>query len=428
MQNKINIIFESMERDATLAETYEGNRVIDQQRREFYKATSKPMCLNESVEGEEPKSHRILALIERTIERWVNSNIASSTIQHVEITELDVATGTFKLNCRIDGVLYTNDLAGGQIRKCDTLELNSKCKMKLSSYFAKYFQPFLEGLNGDGTAYRQYYTQSDIVSSTQSVLKSFANERSQHDTAKKVWIYFTSVDIPYHYNELKHAESLSSCMSHAASDFGNKYGDDFVHPLEGYHYAPDFRLGLVSYHDPESIRTCTDYPFVGRVMVFTNRLGSPVAYSRFYGNENVEPLVRSAFATVAKPIDRQFYAVKADTIESGSSHSVAEYIYDYSDRVQGFLVAPYIDSWCNAFKPVDETTFKREDGREVMLMQTCRCVSDMSEDDFDSYSEYKDAWNLEIYYDTGIVQQTKVDGFGTYTLEGGEWVCGEQEW
>ena len=140
------------------------------------------------------------------------------------------------------------------------------------------------------------------------------------------------------------------------------------------------------------------------------------------------PRIRSVFTHVEKPIGKQFYAVKVTSNEGDNEHDVVEYIRDNADRVEGFLVAPFIDMLSNAFFPVDEVTFKREDGREVMLMEVCESIDDKDSDDFDSYSEYKSAWNLRIYYETGIVHQQKAYGIGTYTLERGDWVCGEQEW
>lgn len=77
---------------------------------------------------------------------------------------------------------------------------------------------------------------------------------------------------------------------------------------------------------------------------------------------------------------------------------------------------------------MNEATVKREDGREVMLMEVCESIEDEDEDNYDDYESYKSAWNLQIYYGTGIVHQQKADGIGTYTLERGNWVFGGQGW
>lgn len=430
MQEKINNIFESMARDAKLAETYGGNLVTDQIRRSFYKAVSKPMCLMSTQEMDERQRNRqVEELVDETIRKWFGSTMASSRIDYITVGDIDLTNNTFKLSCDINCVLWVRDKETGRdIKQTKHLRIDSKRKMKLSAYLDKYFQATLLELNGDGSAYRQYYTQAEIVSKTQEVLKQYSASLSGYDPSKCAWVYFTTTDVPYHYESLYRKQRLSSCMSHSVGFYGNKLGDKDVHPLEGYHYAPDFRLGLVSYHDPESIKTCTEYPFVGRVIVFTNRIDSPIAYSRFYGDENVAPKIHSAFTNVEKPIGKQFYAVKVTSNEGHNDHDVVEYIRDNADRVEGFLVAPFIDKWSNAFFPVDEVTIKREDGREVMLMEVCESIDDKDEDDFDDYSEYKSTWNLQIYYETGIVHQQKADGVGTYTLERGDWVCGEQEW
>ena len=63
MQEKINNIFESMARDANLAETYEGNLVIDQTRRSFYKAVSTPICLDNLQSIDEQKGNSNIYLI-----------------------------------------------------------------------------------------------------------------------------------------------------------------------------------------------------------------------------------------------------------------------------------------------------------------------------------------------------------------------------
>lgn len=431
MHEKINNIFESMARDANLAETYGGNLVIDQIRRSFYKAVSTPICLDDVQSMDEQKRQRhVHGMIQNTIRSWFESNMASSTIDYIAVSDLDLTNNTFKLSCSIKCVLWVRSHNYHSIKKTKSLVIASKRKMKLSSYFDKYFQPALLELNGDNSEYIQAYNRDEIIASTQRGLKQYATSVSETDPNHRTWVYFTTTDVPYHYQSLRIRSTLSSCMSYGAGKFGNKMGDDFVHPLEGYHYAPDFRLGLVSYQDPESIKTCTKYPFVGRVIVFSNAIDNPIAFSRYYGDENVLPKIRTMFTHVEKPNGKQFYAVKAthsDNNESG--HDVLGYIRRHvGEKVDGFLVAPFIDSGSNSFIPVNEATVKREDGREVMLMVVCESIDKMDEHDFEDYESYESAWNLQIYYDTGIVQQQKADGIGTYTLERGKWVCGEQEW
>ena len=431
MQEKINNIFESMARDANLAETYEGNLVIDQIRRSFYKAVSTPICLDNLQSMDEQKRQQYEHdMIQNTIRSWFDNNMASSTIDYITVSDLDLTNNTFKLSCSIQYVLRVRSHNHKFIKKTKSLVIAYKRKMKLSYYFDKYFQPALLELNGDNSEYIQVYTRDEIIASTQRSLKQYAASVLETDPNKRAWVYFTTTDVPYHYQSLRNHSKLSSCMSYGADKFGSTMSDDFVHPLEGYHYAPDFRLGLVSYHDPESIKTCTKYPFVGRVIVFSNDIDNPIAFSRYYGDENVLPKIRMMFTHVEKPVGKQFYAVKAthsDNDESG--HAVVSYIRrQVGKNVEGFLVAPFIDSWSNSFFPVNEATVKREDGREVMLMEVCESIDNKDEDDFENYESYKSAWNLQIFYETGIVHQQKADGIGTYTLERGNWVCGEQEW
>ena len=424
MQEKINNIFESMARDANLAETYEGNLIIDQIRRSFYKAVSTPICLdNQQSMDEQQRQRHVHDMIQNTIRSWFNSNMASSDIDHIAVSDINITNNTFKLSCSIKCVLWVRSHDYTYIQKTKLLVIASKRKMKLSYYFDKYFQPTLFELNGDNSEYIQMYTRDEIIASTQHSLKQYAALES--DPKKRVWVYFTATDVPYHYQSLRIHSKLSSCMSYGAEKYGSKMGEDFVHPLEGYHYAPDFRLGLVSYHDPESIKTCTKYPFVGRVIVFSHDVDNPIAFSRYYGAEKVLPKIRMMFTHVEKPIGKQFYAVKVTQNDNDYNHDVLKYIQDNADRVEGFLVAPFIDTWSNAFFPVDEVTIKREDGREVMLMEVCKSIDDMDEDDF---GEYIRVWNHQIHHDTGVVNQQTAYGTGTYTLERGNWVCGEQEW
>ena len=431
MQEKINNIFESMARDANLAETYEGNLVIDQIRRSFYKAVSTPICLDNSQCMDEQKRQRhVHDMIQNAIRGWFDSNMACSTIDYIAVSDLDLTNNTFKLSCSIQCVLWVLSHNRKSIKKTKSLVIASKRKMKLSYYFDKYFQPALLELNGDNSEYRQVYTRDEIIASTQHSLKQYAASVLETDPNKRAWVYFTTTDVPYHYQSLHSHSKLSSCMSYGADKFGSKMGDDFVHPLEGYHYAPDFRLGLVSYHDPESIKTCTEYPFVGRVIVFSNDIDNPIAFSRYYGDENVLPKIRMMFTQVEKPIGKRFYAVKATRSDyEDSRHKVMSYIRrQVGKKVEGFLVAPFIDSWSNSFFPVNEATVKREDGREVMLMEVCESIDNKDQDDFENFESYKSAWNLRIYYETGIVHQQNACGISTYTLERGNWVCGEQEW
>lgn len=431
MQEKINNIFESMARDANLAETYEGNLVIDQIRRSFYKAVSTPICLDnlQSIDEQKRQQHAHDS-IQNTIRGWFVHNMASSTIDYITVSDLDLTNNTFKLSCSIQCVLWVRSRNNKSIKKMKSLVIAFKRKMKLSYYFDKYFQPALLELNGDNSEYIQTYTRDEIIASTQHSLKHYAASVLETDHNKRAWVYFTTTDVPYHYQSLRSHSNLSSCMAYGADTFGSKMGDDFVHPLEGYHYAPDFRLGLVSYHDPESIKTCTKYPFVGRVIVFSNSIDKPIAFSRYYGDENVLPKISMRFPRVEKPIGKLFYAVKATHSDNnGSRHEVVSYIRSQVGKtVEGFLVAPFIDSWSNSFYPVNEATVKREDGREVMLMEVCESIEDEDEDNYDDYESYKSAWNLQIYYETGIVHQQKADGFSTYTLERGNWVFGGQLW
>ena len=131
-----------------------GNLVIDQTRRSFYKAVSTPICLDnlQSIDEQKRQLHAHDS-IQNTIRGWLSHNMASSIIEYITVSDLDLTNNSFKLSCSIKCVLWVRSHDHHPIKKMKSLVIAFKRKMKLSYYFDKYFQPALLELNGDNSEY-----------------------------------------------------------------------------------------------------------------------------------------------------------------------------------------------------------------------------------------------------------------------------------
>lgn len=218
----------------------------------------------------------------------------------------------------------------------------------------------------------------------------------------KYYMYFADRNYAGHYGVMHETQNLRSCMSYEARHFGNVDADgDYIHPLDGYTGAPDFRLGLVSKYSPEEILNAEEYPFIARTVVSYQLIDNEVelSYGKIYGDETSFPSVRSSLLN-ENPVGRQFYATVArgitiNTVENNSSTvRLFSWWYDCGENIQGHFVAPYIDTYNNFFELDPCILTNPITDREVVLCT----VLDKNEDDYDSYG-------YGIYHGTGIVDR-----------------------
>lgn len=221
----------------------------------------------------------------------------------------------------------------------------------------------------------------------------------------KYYMYFTDRNYAEHYGVLRETQDLNSCMSYEAKRFGNvDVEGDYIHPLDGYTGAPDFRLGLVSKYSPDEILNVEEYPFIARTVVSYQLIDNEVelSYGKIYGDESTFPSVRSSLLN-QNPVGRQFYATVArgityDTVANDNSTvRLFSRWYDERDNILGHFVAPYIDTFNNFFN-LDPCILRNPiTNREVVL---CTVL----EKDEDEYS-----FGYGIYHGTGIVDRIRSD-------------------
>jgi len=247
-------------------------------------------------------------------------------------------------------------------------------------------------------------------------MKLLANEIKA--STGNLWMYFTDNNYYEHYSALSDTQNLHSCMAYPPSHYGSQINGKYIHSLQGYDYAPDFRLGLVSTYNPDEINDAKEYPFVARVVVsYTDSSTPKLSYGKSYGNEKAMTMIRNCLV-IYKPIDRIFYAIKANDLDSNLSNgdecdfNLQEYYndghteYDGTDYYQedndilGHFVAPFIDPWANLFDHGGKVYRHPITGLEVI---NCMVIDGES-----WYDEYEDRTTYPegycIYHGTGIVR------------------------
>lgn len=239
-----------------------------------------------------------------------------------------------------------------------------------------------------------------------------------------MWMYFTDNNYYEHYKALSDTQSLHSCMAYTPEHYGSLINGNYIHPLQGYDYAPDFRLGLVSAYSPSEIDDATEYPFIARVVVSYSDHSTPkLMYGKSYGNEKACNLIRNCLYN-GRPTGRIFYAIKAnyfsedarnpdecdynlrDYYNEGRTDNDGKVYHQEDDDILGHFVAPYIDPWANLFDHGGQVKCHPITGLEVI---NCMVI-----DDDDWYDEDEDRTvyveGYSIYHGTGIVRPRADDG------------------
>lgn len=247
-------------------------------------------------------------------------------------------------------------------------------------------------------------------------VKLMANEIKANTGS--LWMYFTDNNYYEHYKALSDTQNLHSCMTYRPEYYGSQINGKYIHPLQGYDYAPDFRLGLVSTYSPDEINDVTKYPFITRAVVsYSNHSTPKLMYGKSYGNEKACTLIRNCLYN-GRPTDRIFYAIKANHLDDnlknadGCDFNLRDYYNDgrtdnddkwynkEDDDILGHFVAPFIDPWANLFDHGGKVKRHPITGLEVI---NCMVIdNDEWYDEDEDRTVYNEGYC--IYHGTGIVR------------------------
>ena len=257
-------------------------------------------------------------------------------------------------------------------------------------------------------------------------VKLMANEIKANTGS--LWMYFTDNNYYEHYKALSDTQNLHSCMAYRPEYYGSQINGKYIHPLQGYDYAPDFRLGLVSTYSPDEINDVTEYPFIARAVVSYSDHSTPkLMYGKSYGNEKACTLIRNCLYN-GRPTDRLFYAIKANHLDDNLKNAddcdfnLRDYYNDgrtdnddkcynkEDDDILGHFVAPFIDPWANLFDHGGRVYRHPITGLEVI---NCMVIdNDEWYDEDEDRTVYNEGYC--IYHGTGIVRP-KDDWDDTYS-------------
>lgn len=241
-----------------------------------------------------------------------------------------------------------------------------QCKnMKPGRIINKIINHIFDGVElPDDIRRRIEYKKNDIAKETSKLLK----------TNSTYYVYFTKRNYASHYLAMYKECNLRSCMSREAQTYGayTENGSS-IHPLEGYDYAPDFRLALFSEYSPEEIMTLSDdiYPFKRRQVTFLS--DGALAYGKGYGSESLEHIACENFKLVTSTPNKRFYGIPAhrldkDVIVEADVYAL-DILYDMVTNTDACaVVAPYIDPYYNAYDVGEVIT--RVDGVKVLQLIT----------------------------------------------------------
>lgn len=264
----------------------------------------------------------------------------------------------------------------------------------------------------------EYFTEAWL----QYRVKLLANEIKANTGT--MWMYFTDNNYYEHYKALSDTQSLHSCMAYTPEHYGSLINGTYIHPLQGYDYAPDFRLGLVSTYSPNELDNATEYPFIARAVVSYSDHSTPkLMFGKSYGNEKACNLIRNCLLN-GRPTGRIFYAIKANHLRSDArnpdecDYNLLDYYndghtenddntyYKEDNDILGHFVAPFIDPWANLFDHGGRVKRHPITGLEVL---NCMVIDDDewydNEEDRQMYVE-----GYSIYHGSGIVRPRADDG------------------
>ena len=390
---------------------------VSLQRRKFYDLVSEPIELGEGCVNL-TSVHRLIrqGIVDILIDIASNSSIVISTgFNSTGITQTttqcELGVKVFKLMGNAD------DDEKHAIRKTITVPR----AVKHSKAVTTIVKEFISIIKADKRLSKGVsFTEEQFTEEwLQYRIKRLLNEVKALST--KMYLYFTDNNYTEHYLALAEKESLHSCMAYKPSYYGGMLDGEYIHPLQGYDYAPDFRLGLVSKYAPDEITSVTEYPFIARVVVsyVTADGETKLSYGKAYGNEKASRLIDNCIYK-NKPIGRQFYAVVANglsPVSNGNTSTICDKLTQYFDdghmryegvdfekdgdySIEGILIAPFIDEWSNFFETESRVTTHPITGKKVAL---CTVLAHESSWD-DSYDEYVYDEGFCMHHGTGVVR------------------------
>lgn len=403
MKEMIESVFSSMRDDEKLYEK-ETNFV----RKRFYEVTKQPL----KMEVGEDWEHKAYSIVRSSIHDFVGMFFLSNVKEYnLTVASLKPLMVKGSLTVEYSYMNWDKEEVVEGIKK----EYTFKKPIKLSKLFLSHMQPdmmLLYKLRYKCDESSVYLDKEAYLAKKAEVLSNNINHQFKRVKTlledRPIWVYFTNNDYGRYYADMNKHLKLSSCMTYGARCFGSSYNGEFQHPLDGYSYSPDFRLALFSFLSPDEIKETTDYPFIGRSVVFpagANRFPN-IAYAKVYGNEILAGRMSGYITNIENPIGCVFYGVVCDGYngnqeeEGGHNDLYSKY---WLERDNLHIIAPYIDHYNNAFVLKRGTPFIRQ--------QDCKLVVElevvMPNDDDDDENQRKPY--LSMHYSTGIVQYTYPD-------------------
>lgn len=230
-----------------------------EKQRAFYGMVSEPLQLGSSC-GEDT----IRSIVHQAMKIAVRLILENAThlplIHSLDYTDFTATNTTTKGNFYITVTDVEEDTLGLQ----DVLRVSVEIPraIKHTKALALIIETLLEKIKNhkklavDFDLYNECFTDAWL----QYRVKLLANEIKANTGT--MWMYFTDNNYYEHYKALSDTQSLHSCMAYTPEHYGSLINGTYIHPLQGYDYAPDFRLGLVSTYSPSEIDDVTEYPFI----------------------------------------------------------------------------------------------------------------------------------------------------------------------
>lgn len=394
---------------------------VTEKQRAFYNMVSEPLQLGSSC-SEDTVRNIVHQAINIAIRLILENATHLPLIHSLEYTDFVVTNTTTKGNFYIT----VQDVEEDDYNSQDVfrVEVEIPRAIKHTKALALIIETLLEKIKNHKTLavdfdlYNECFTDAWV----QYRVKLMANEIKANTGS--LWMYFTDNNYYEHYKALSDTQNLHSCMAYSPSHYGSQINGYYIHPLQGYDYAPDFRLGLVSTYSPDEIDNATEYPFITRAVVSYSDHSTPkLMYGKAYGNEKACNLIRNCLYN-GKPVDRIFYAIKANYLDDylknaddcdynlrdyyndGRTDNDGKIYYHVDNDILGHFVAPFIDPWANLFDHGGRVFRHPTTGLEVIK---CMVIND---DEWYDEDEDRTMYNegYSIYHGTGIVRPRDDDG------------------
>ena len=304
---------------------------------------------------------------------------------------------------------------------CEVVEI--PCAVKHTKTLSIFIETIIDKIKKDKKLFIDFDFDNECFTDAwlQYRVKLLANEIKANTGT--MWMYFTDNNYYEHYKALSNTQSLHSCMAYTPEHYGSLINGTYIHPLQGYDYAPDFRLGLVSTYSPNEIDDVTEYPFIARAVVSYSDHDTPkLMYGKSYGNEKACNLIKNCLHN-GRPTGRIFYAIKANHLHSDArnpdecDYNLQDYYndghtenddntyYKEDDDILGHFVAPFIDPWANLFDHGGRVKRHPVTGLEVL---NCMVIDDEWYEDEEDRQIYVEGYS--IYHGSGIVRPRADDG------------------